>query len=887
MVSDVRAQIIVADRSFQGKLSWSGGPRVVFIGEDDVDISSVTDLVLDINSTVPINPTSPAYVMYTSGSTGTPKGILISHLAITQSLLAHGKYIPGYSRFLQFASPSFDVFVFEVFFTFFRGATLVGCERSRLLSNIVDVINCMDVDALELTPTVLGELVVSKDRIPGVKVVLTIGEMLTQHIIKEFGDGKLHGMYGPTEASIHCTIAPNFCKTGAVGDIGIPLDTVSAFILGPAIAGQEVTVLPVGWVGELAIGGPQLADGYLNLPEQTAEAYIDTGYGRLYRTGDRARMHPRGTIELIGRISSDQVKFRGQRIELGEIEEAIRKISDVNGVVVSLLSEKLIAFVVCGKYLTESALRNEAKKWLPSYMVPSIVVTMTEIPKLSSGKADKKRLEREFMERCTIQNRLDHVEDTMDDLERTIANAVVDLLEGVSISKESSFIANGLDSLLAIRLCSKLRASGMIIQVVDILQADCVQELACRITSISNPSLVSANNIDITKVFEGAREAGYAKLAEANHALEDIEDIIPCTTLQEMMLTETIRDPTVYSNWILLEVPMEFSDCVIEAAFRKLVQRNEILRTGFLHLGQASTLFLQVIWDSPRVEQFHRTMGLEKGQCFEVDDMLNPPFRGYIFRQANNLKLSIHIHHAIYDGWSWDNILKDFNKILAKATIPNRPQFREVVSYSLKLSASNLDNSIAFWKKALDAAPSSKLPDFYGYSGVKPEILVNQIQLRVPRQELELVARKLGVSPQVITQTAWAYLLGLYIHSSDITFGTVVSGRTIPLQGIEEIIGPCISTLPLRVKLGDKTRNCADLMREVHDSNRMLLMHSGLDLRQIRKLCGVGYGKFDTLLVWQQTTFEVEIIDAPHLRQIDGMDHLEVSLFVLLSININ
>lgn len=887
VVSDVCAQIVVADQSLQGKLCWDGGPRVVFIGEVDADVNSVTDLVLDINSTVPINPTSPAYVMYTSGSTGAPKGITISHSAVTQSLLAHEKHIPGYSRFLQFASPSFDVFVFEVFFTFFRGATLVGCERSRLLSNVVDVINCMDVDALELTPTVLGELVVSKDRIPGVKFVLTIGEMLTQHIIKEFGDGQLHGMYGPTEAAIHCTIAPNFPKGAVVGDIGIPLDTVSAFILGPAIPGQEVNVLPVGWVGELAIGGPQLADGYLNRPEQTAEAYINTGYGRLYRTGDRARMHPRGTIELIGRISSAQVKLRGQRIELGEIEEAIRKIFGVKGVVVSLLSGKLIAFVACDKRLTEAALRDEAKKWLPGYMVPSIVITMAEIPKLASGKADKKLLESEFMERRTTQNTLDHVEVTMDDLERTIAHAAMELVEGVIISKSSSFIANGLDSLLAIRLCSKLRAAGLVVQVVDILQADCVQELARHITSISNPILVPADNVDITKVFEGAREAGYAKLAEANCVLEDIEDIIPCTTLQEMMLTETVRDPTVYSNWILLEVPVEFSTTVIEAAFRKLVQRNEILRTGFLHLGQASALFLQVIWDSSRSEQFQMTTGPEKGLCFEISDMLSPPFRGYLFREANNLKLSIHIHHAVYDGWSWDNILKDFNKILAKTSIPNRPQFREVVSYCLKLSTSNLDSSIAFWEKVLVASPSTKLPNFYGYSGVKPEILTKQIQLRVPRQELVLLARKLGVSPQVIIQTAWAYLLGVYLHSSDITFGTVVSGRTIPLPGIEEVIGPCISTLPMRVKLGDKSRNCVDLMRDVHDFNRMILMYSGLDLRQIRKLCGVGYGEFDTLLVWQQSTPEEEIIDAPQIRQVDGIDHLEVSLFIFLPADIN
>lgn len=153
-------------------------------------------------------PLDLAYVMYTSGSTGTPKGVGISHLAATQSLLAHDRHIPAFSRFLQFAAPTFDVSVFEIFFPLFRGETLVCCNRTDMLSDLPGIINKLDVDACELTPSVAGSLLKKRHRAPKLKLMLTIGEMLTEPVVQEFGGDAqipsiLWGMYGPTEAAIH------------------------------------------------------------------------------------------------------------------------------------------------------------------------------------------------------------------------------------------------------------------------------------------------------------------------------------------------------------------------------------------------------------------------------------------------------------------------------------------------------------------------------------------------------------------------------------------------------------------------------------------------------------------------------------------------------------
>lgn len=220
ILKDVGAKVVVSSPDLSGKLPRDAG--IIILHASDPHTSGDADQDNHtVNMRIPL-PEDIAYVMYTSGSTGTPKGVSISHSAATQALLAHDAHIPSFSRFFQFASPTFDVSVFEIFFPLFRGQTLASASRQETLDDLPAVLQQMEVDACELTPTVASSLLRKRQNAPKLKLLLTIGEMLNPLVVEEFGGSDsqpsiLWAMYGPTEATIHwyvcAALALNFACT--------------------------------------------------------------------------------------------------------------------------------------------------------------------------------------------------------------------------------------------------------------------------------------------------------------------------------------------------------------------------------------------------------------------------------------------------------------------------------------------------------------------------------------------------------------------------------------------------------------------------------------------------------------------------------------------------
>ncbi|KFY74742.1 hypothetical protein V499_05251, partial [Pseudogymnoascus sp. VKM F-103] len=861
---DVKAEVIISTRENEEVVTWEGGPIPILI---DVHFPIPPELVgLPPFPETTTTTSSLAYVMYTSGSTGLPKGVGVSHRAATQSLLAHEVLIPTFSRFLQFAAPSFDVSVFEIFFPLFRGATLIACHRERLLNDLPGTINLMEVDGCELTPTVVGSLLLRRSSVPGLKLLLTIGEMLTRPVVDEFGEaegrvGMLYGMYGPTEAAIHCTAYTNMAAGSKVGNIGRPFSTVSCFIAAipdPAVpsSAETLDILPLGEVGELVLGGTQLADGYLNREKENKAAFVTYNNSPAYRTGDKGRILDDGTIEVMGRISAGQVKLRGQRVELGEIEEVVYKHPGIELAFASVLEGMLIIFARAGKgedVVVEDVVET-CEQWLPRYMVPSEIIIMSEFPYLPSGKIDKKKLEAEYLRTRAEEDGADEG-GVVRETENTVQRALQTLLK-VRVNPMKRLATYGLDSLTAIRLASHLRSARLRISPVEILEAETAREIArvCE-ERLSQPE----NDSQVPEVFDFSSLEGPVTDALAELGVNDpFEEVLPCTPLQDAMLLETAVDPVAYCNFIELRIndvdPHRVAD-----ALRELASHNPLLRTGFVECESQWSAFSQVIWPALAADQIVvETVGGKDGERGEGREGLEMvrPIRMRVRQFDGHAVVRADVHHALYDGWSLELIIKDLETLLltpspSPSTLTPRPPFRAIVEHTLRLASRSMEKERQYWKDHLAHFAPRGLPSFNSDAGVARGLDVVGYTTSISTSALEKSAGLAGVNSQAMAQTAYALVLSAYLGTKDICFGSVFSGRSADVEGIEEIAGPCIATLPVRINIGNGT--VGGVMAEMQRVGRRHMENEGLGLREIQGLVEAEGGVFDTLVIWQQS----------------------------------
>ncbi|KAF1921201.1 hypothetical protein BDU57DRAFT_41201 [Ampelomyces quisqualis] len=457
------------------------------------------------------------------------------------------------------------------------------------------ILNDISADLL-ITNSEFSNLLDGRPSVPNLRLLLTIGEMLTRDVVEEYGsseskDGILWAMYGPTEAAIHCTLQPLILTDASTQMIGFPLDTVSAFIALPASEGQNSTlsILPVGEEGELVVGGHQIADGYLNRAELTAASFMHhPQYGPLYRTGDRARLRDDGTFECLGRVLNGQVKLRGQRVELGEIEHVIMMTEGCRAAVAMVVDEALVAFCAIGScQVSRTHVLQTCKQWLPGIMIPHDVIFVHRIPQLPSGKIDRSALvtmHRHELHRGQFEQRnsdLDTGHFVLDTLKLQLRH---------DVTPESTCAETGLDSLQAIRLASVLRAKGYQITALQILAARTLHEIM-QAAHLARPDEAVPPSRELNSTTYTLQD-----LPELESWQSAIDHVLPCTPLQEAMLAETISRSSAYCNWVEVELPKKYTFKEIQVALQALAQRNEILRSGFHPTVKQEVAFVQVVW---------------------------------------------------------------------------------------------------------------------------------------------------------------------------------------------------------------------------------------------------------------------------------------------------
>src|SRR4051812_28183451 len=339
------------------------------------------------------------YVIYTSGSSGRPKGVEIAQSSICNfiDIVPRLYGVRPTDRVYQGMTIAFDFSIEEIWPTWAVGATLVAgpTDGRRVGSGLADFLEEQRITMIYCVPTVLATL----DRtLPLIHTVNVGGEACPRELVDRWGPGRrILNTYGPTETTVTCTMAE--LAPGRPVTIGRPLPSYRITLLD-----DDRQPVPEGEIGEICVGGPGVARGYVNRPDQTADRFIDDprlGSGqRIYRTGDLGRFLPDGELEYLGRADSE-VKVRGHRVDLQEIESVLLEHPAVTGAVVTLLASKetggeLAGYVV----LTEDAEERETVEKLhdllvarlTGYMVPAFLDVVPTIPMLPSGKADRKSL---------------------------------------------------------------------------------------------------------------------------------------------------------------------------------------------------------------------------------------------------------------------------------------------------------------------------------------------------------------------------------------------------------------------------------------------------------------------------------------------------------------
>jgi len=446
------------------------------------------------------------YIIYTSGSTGQPKGVPINQASICNFVRVAAE-VYGYrctDRVYQGLTIAFDFAVEEIWVPLIVGATLLPNQTgsSLLGGDLANFLLTNKATALCCVPTLLASI---NDDIPDLRLLIVSGEACPQDLIKRWytPERTILNAYGPTEATVTATVSRPIPDQAIT--IGKPLPTYSVIILEPGTK----KILPLGKEGEIAIAGVGVAQGYLNRPGQTQQAFIkdfipieNNPSGLIYRTGDLGLINENGDIEYRGRIDL-QVKIRGYRIELTEIESVILKIPQIAQAVVDTFEpypgiKELVAYYTLQDgegTLAQETLIAKLRSELPSYMVPCYYEYLAVMPLMTSDKADRKALPRPS-KRMNTEQRV--IVKPQTPTESVLVEVLADLLELDAVStKDDFFDVLGIDSLLIAMFGAVIRERlpNTDVSMKDVYAHPSITKLAAHLDS--KPSVqYGGSNVD-------------------------------------------------------------------------------------------------------------------------------------------------------------------------------------------------------------------------------------------------------------------------------------------------------------------------------------------------------------------------------------------------------
>lgn len=520
MASDIGFEILLTQEPLRGRLPQDSAATVFRLDTDWPALERELDTPLDDTP----GPDNLVYILYTSGSTGRPKGTGLRHATLTSLIHWQNRIAPTTpgARTLQFMSFSFDVSFIEILATFAAGGTVVLSREDdrRDMAALSRLLIDNRIERTFLPFTALQQLahhaVAAGQGGFALRDVVSTGERLviTEDLRRFFAgiDGcRLHNAYGPTETHwVTCETLPDDpAAWPALPPIGRALDNAVVILLDSML--QPV---PLGVAGDLYAGGLAIARGYQKRAALTAERFVpdawsDVPGARLYRTGDRARMRPDGTIEYLGR-NDDQIKIRGFRVELGEIEAALSEHPDVAEAVVQARGNgsdlQLVGYIrpSAGASVDASALRAFLARDLPVHMLPAHIVSLEVFPLGATGKVDRRRLPDPGTMRPDLHR---VVRAPANEIEALLRGIWVQVLGHSVIGVEDDFFELGGHSLTAMQVITRVReAFDLDVPVRVLFERPTILQMAVAVVEQQLAALTDEEADALLDAFDGLED---------------------------------------------------------------------------------------------------------------------------------------------------------------------------------------------------------------------------------------------------------------------------------------------------------------------------------------------------------------------------------------------